>query len=575
MQQISSHHHRSNILTKGQAFIQVIPKAEQSQSMAKGRYVQATLPARQRTASLREHCCEYDRHVYFSHRQSHAARGTKGSFLPLTPCLLHLHLVPSLSTLQPLGAQSILTRTISSGLGMDNEIVIDNDDTTDYKTVQETQLKENLDNTVDYDVIQDDIDGSDKMTYKEAQQLNVRDWIEASTCTSGTLCKTVIDKKTKRSKHLHFNPVLKPPKSTSGDDIRATKYISTYISPSGRRLTGIHDDTDCETDCVDLCLDSDWGPEDSAYSDGVNSDASLSYSDTDSNFGSSFDPDGHRELYYKKHDHDGILAEMMNALHGIEEDVTACVRKHFASVTGTARKAFDSSLPYITGSLHLKARELGVDPENLRLCLESVTKCVVQEVVADQLEDLRQRIVDDIDAAVQREVFDSYETQQECLKFAAEGAIEENEEEQRRERRCSEHLHPAHPVSTDPATAQPSLKRSFNQMVDDNMEVDDGDEADTGAEPVTKRMKKLRIHDGEELGQGYPVDVAQRASTSSEARREVRRDVHERSSPSETAPKHTESRSRRGWPHEDDPSYNFNRESALSACSSRQMLMFE
>ena len=458
---------------------------------------------------------------------------------------------------------------------MDNEIVIDNDDTTDYKTVQETQLKENLDNTVDYDVIQDDIDGSDKMTYKEAQQLNVRDWIEASTCTSGRPCKTVFDKKTKRSKHLHFDPVWKPPESTSGDDIRATKYISTYISPSGRRLTGTHDDTDCETDCADLCLDSDWGSADSAYSDGVNSDASLSYSDTDSNFGSSFEPDGYLEIYHKKHDHDGVSRAMMDALQDIEVDVTACVRKQFASVTDTARKAFDSTLPFIPGSLHLKARELSVDPEKVRSRLESVTKCFVQDVVADRLEAFRQRIVNDIEHVVQREVMGSYEAQQECLKYAAMGAIEEKEEEQRREERCSEHFHTVHPVSADSETAQPSLKRSFNRMVDDDMEIDEGEEADNEAEPVTKRMKKLKIHDGKELVPSHSVGVAQQASTSSEARSEVRREIHEKSTPSETAPDHTQPPPGRARYDRSDPTYNFNREKALSACSTKRVYMCE
>ena len=452
-------------------------------------------------------------------------------------------------------------------------MVIDNDESTDNKDAHETRPKEMLNNTVDDDVIQDDIDGSDEMTYKEAQQLNVRDWIEASTCTSGRPCKTVIDKQTKRSKHLHFNPVWKPPESTSSDDIRATKYISTYISPNGRRLTGIHDDTDCETDCADLCLDSDWGSEDSAYSDGVNSDASLSYSDADSNFGSSFELDGVRELYSKKHEHDGMPRDITDILQGIEADVKACVWRHFASVNGTTRKAFGSTLPYITGSLHLKAREMGVDPEKIRSNLESVTKCFVEEVVADQLEAFRLRIVNDIDATVQREVLNSYEAQQECLKLAAEGAIEEKEEEQRRERKCSEHLDSAHPVLTDPANAQTSLKRSFNQMTDDDMEIDEGEEADTEAEPVTKRMKKLKIHDGKELIPNRPVGVAQQSSTSSEARREVRDEIHERGIPSEMAPEHTESPSRRAWRYEDDPTYNYNRQRALSACSSRNVYM--
>ena len=291
----------------------------------------------------------------------------------------------------------------------------------------------------------------------------------------------------------------------------------------------------------DACFDSDWGSEDSVYRDG---DASLSYSDADSNFGSSFEPLGFRELYHKKHDHDGVSTEMMDALQGIEDDVTACVLKHFVSVTDTAQKSFGNILPFIPVSLHVKAHDLGVNPEKVRSRLESVTKCFVQDAVAEKLEAFRQRIVNDIDYAVQREVY-SYETQEECLKLAALGAIEEKEDGRNREQRRSKHFHPVSPVPTDAAMAQPSLKRSFNHLVDDDMEVDEGEEADTEAEPVTKRMKKLKIHDEKELIPSHPVRVGQQASTSSETRRETRRDVHEMSNQSEAAPEHTASHSRR------------------------------
>ena len=456
-------------------------------------------------------------------------------------------------------------------------MVIDKNATADDRDLQETRPKKSLDNTIEYDVVQDNSDGSEEMTYEEARQHNIRGWVEASTCTSPNPCKTVINKNTKRSMHLHFNPDWTPDQSAS---FRMCKYTSAQTTPEGRRVFGIHNDTDGEggEGVKDGCFDSDWGSTDSAYSDGAGSDASLSYSDPDSNFGSSFEPLGFRELYHKKHEHDGVSTEMMDALQGIEDDVTACVRKHFASATDTARKAFGSSLPYITGSLDRKAWKLGVDPEKVRSCLESVTKCFVQEVVADQLEDFRQRIVNSIDAAVQREVLNSYESQQECLKLAAEGAIEEKEEERSREQRRSEHFRPVRPVSTDAAMAQRSLKRSYNQMVDDDMEVDEGDEADTEAEPVTKRMKKLKIRDETEILPSHPVGVGQQTSATNAARREGRGDVYERSTSSETAPNHTESPSRRVWRDLNDfndSTYNYNRERALSACSSRRVLMFE
>ena len=382
-------------------------------------------------------------------------------------------------------------------------MVIDNDAPADNKDAQETRLKEMLNNTTDDDVVHEDRDGSygtgiygdgsyGKM-YRASQQRSIRRWVEASSSTKSSPCKTIIDKETGRSKHLHANPLWGSPVSNAGVSTLMNKYYSAYTTPEGRRRFRIHDDTDCESETGDACFDSDWGSEDSVYSDG---DASLSYSDGDSNFGSSFEPLGFREVYHKKHEYDGVSVEMMDALRGIEDDVTACVRKHFASVTDTARKSFGNILPFIPGSLHVKAHEWGVDAENVRSRLESVTKCFVQDVVADRLEAFRQRIVNDIDAAVQREVLNSFETQQECLKLAAEGAIEEKEEQQRREERCSEHFHAVNPVSADSEAAQPSLKRSFNRMVDDDMEVDEGEEADNEAEPVTNRMKKLKIHDG-------------------------------------------------------------------------------